>query len=486
MGGPGVAETIFGLSLVATFVIALSGRMASRRDVADSDLAGRDLNKWLVGFSAAATGNSGFIVTGAVGMGYVSGLYGVLFPLGWLFGDLLFWFLIPERLNRLARNNDSTTLAELLGHGLTGPASRLFRVLVAVILMVFLATYTSAQWLAGQKFLSTAFAFNEYGAFFLFSVTIVAYSTLGGFRGSVYVDTMQAVISLVCTALAVAVVISFALGDRAGFEANMATTSTEFFSLMPAGQITAGLGVLLGFAGAAFGFSLSQPQVMTRYFAASSPEETRGARWIYIGFVQFTWISMVLFGAVLRGVIPDIGDPETGLIEFFSRLAHPVLAGLIFAYIYAIIGSTANSIIVAVSQSIKRDILSGGAEGSAEQSTPFWIIGAVGVATIILSFALVGNVFTIATVSFSTVGAAIAGSVLIKVFDWRHSAGSLTMAVLSGLVAAYAWDAWGLDAFLNVAGVGIVVSLGVNWLYCILLLPSVHDDSIAGATPHNK
>ena len=138
------------------------------------------------------------------------------------------------------------------------------------------------------------------------------------------------------------------------------------------------------------------------------------------------------------------------------------LAGVIFAYIYAIIGSTANSIVVAVSQSIRRDLLPGGPGRPKERSTPLWIIAAVGIATIVLA----GNVFTIATGAFSKMGAAIAAPVAVKVFRFRHDATSLTLAVLSGLAAAYAWEALGFAAVLNEAGVGMAVGLLVNRMYC--------------------
>ena len=463
-----LAAIVFALSLVATFLVAWIGRRVSARDTGDRDLAGRGLNRWLVGLSAAATGNSGYIVTGAVGLGYVGGLQWSLIPLGWLLGDLLFWFLVPERLNRQARKAGATTLSEFLADGLSGRPAQLLRLLVAVILAVFLATYTSAQWLAGQKFVASAFGFGGYGAFLLFSVTIVAYSTLGGFRGSVYVDTMQAVVSLCSTVLALVFITSVALADGATFAANVRYAPADFFSLAPHGQYGASLGVLFGFAAAGFGFSLSQPQVITRYFAGSSPEETRSARWIYIGFIQVTWLSMTVFGAVLRGVMPGLEDPEAGLVVFFDAVAHPIVAGLVFAYIYAIIGSTANSIVVAVSQSVRRDILPLGTGGPKERSTPFWIIGAVGTVTILLSFVLAGNVFSIATGAFSKMAAAIAAPVAIKVFGWRHDATSLTLAVLAGLAAAYAWEALGFAAVLNEAGVGMAVGVLANRMYCSL------------------
>lgn len=166
-----------------------------------------------------------------------------------------------------------------------------------------------------------------------------------------------------------------------------------------------------------------------------------------------------------------VGGPEVPVVRLRVRRLRrfrPIVAGLIFAYIYAIIGSTANSIIVAVSQSIRRDLLPGGSGERKERATPFWIIGAVGIVTILLSFVLAGNVFSIATGAFSKMGAAIAAPSAIKVFGFRHDATSLTLAVLSGLAAAYVWEALGLAALLNEAGIGMAVGILVNRVYCAL------------------
>lgn len=60
------AETIFGITLVATFLAAFLARRHSRCDK-EGGLAELKLNRWLVGLSAGTTANSGF-VTGAVGL----------------------------------------------------------------------------------------------------------------------------------------------------------------------------------------------------------------------------------------------------------------------------------------------------------------------------------------------------------------------------------------------------------------------------------
>lgn len=466
----GLSGAVFLLTLALTFAAAAFARIKSARssvhsDHADEDLAGRGLNRWLVGLSAATTGNSGFIVTGAVGLGYAGGMQWLLFPMAWLLGDLIYWGLFPDRLNAAARNAQATTLSELLTHGLSGRTAKLIAVASALLLVVFLSMYTSAQWLAGKKFLSGVFDLSEVSALLLFGGTIVLYSSLGGFRGSVYTDTVQAVIRIFGTVVALGAVAWFALSDQAAFSANLESVGPEFWRISPHGSLLAAAGFVAGYAGAAIGFGLGQPQIVTRYMAGASPEETRAAKWIYIGFLQGTWLAMTTFGILLRGVMPDISDPETGLSLFFQSYMGPIATGIIFADVFATIASTSNGLLVAISQALRRDLLGhalGQNRSSLAITTAFTLV--IGLGTIAMSFILPGSVFSIAVDAVSKIGAALAGPVMIKIFRWRHSGVSLLAAMLSGLAAAYAWTVMGYSPAFNEAGIGIAVSLLVNLL----------------------
>lgn len=454
---------VFLLTVALTFGASAWGRLRGGRGT-EEDLAGRGLNRWLVGLSAGTTGNSGFIVTGAVGLGYAGGVQWFLLPLSWLAGDLVFWALFPERLNRYGRETGATTVSDLITAGLAGRLARIVAIVVAVLLVVFLATYTSAQWLAGKKFLSSILDLSEGRALALFGLTIVLYSALGGFRGSVYSDTVQAVIRIVGTAVALGAVAMMALADQVTFAANLRDVPADFWKLLPHGSLVLGAGFLAGYACAAVGFGLGQPQIVTRYLAGASPEETRGAQWIYISFLQGTWLAMTAFGILLRGVMPGIADPETGLSVFFRSHMGALATGVIFADVFATIASTSNGLLIAISQMVRRDLLGGLLRGRGNSLVAqSGLTLAIGLVTIGLSFVLPGNVFSIAVDSVSKIGAALAGPVMIKLFRWRHNAASLLAAIVVGLGAGYLWKAVGLGAAVNEAGVGVAASLAINW-----------------------
>ena len=450
---------IFLFTLAATFFVSFLGR-AHARKLNSNALADQKLSKWLVGLSAGATGNSAFIVTGAVGLGYTLGMPSLLLPFGWLFGDIAFWTFFPDKINRLGAETKAATLTDVIVSGLAPSMRRRIKLLAGTLILLCLTGYICGQWIAGQKFLEGAFGFPHLLSLVLFAALIVLYTGIGGFRGSVYADTLQAVIRIFGTSLALAAVIFVATRHPAAFWQNTAQASPTFFNLMPHGVLAATI-FMSGFAAAAFGFGLGQPQMTSRYLAGRSPRETRSAWWIFIGFIQFTWIAMTMFGIVLRGIMPAIADPEAGLSLFFRTDMGPILTGLIVADIFATIAATSNSLLVAMAQTVKFDLIA----MVTRRGPPLWpIVLVLGIASMAISAKLDRSVVTLVLSSISLLGAALAPAVMIRVLGWRRTGGSVIAAIIIGFITAALWKFFGLGAVLNEAAPGIAAGLAGNFV----------------------
>jgi Na+/proline symporter len=455
---------IFAVALLGTFVVSYLGRQHARRMEAGA-LAGQRLNKWLVGLSAGATANSGFVVTGAVGLGYTMGAQWLVLPLAWLLGDVVFWSIFPNRINDAGRTATASTLTDVVVHGLAPGYRRGLKVLVAVIVLTCLGGYVSAQWLAGQKFLQGAFDFGSTLSLVVFAALIVVYTSLGGFRGSVYADTLQAVIRVVGTVIAMSAAAVVASRNSDLFWHNIETAGPGFLQLFPQHSLFAGVMAVAGFAAASIGFGLGQPQMVTRYLAGASPTETRSAWWIYMGFVQSTWIAMTVFGMMLRGIMPSIADPETGLSLFHRSTTGPVITGIIVADIFATIAATSNSLLVAMAQTWKFDLLGRPSMRQGLQQELWQPVAFLGALTMAVSMTLHTTVVNLALTSVSLMGAGLAPAMMVRVLGWRHSGRSLVLAVLVGIATAALWRMQGLGGTLNEAAPGIMAGLLVNALF---------------------
>jgi len=454
------AGFVFMLTVLATFGVTFLARRHAA--VINSDtLSDQKLNKWLIGLSAGATANSGFIVTAGVGLGYVYGLQWLLLPLAWLIGDTIFWTFFPGRINSYGKRVGARTITDLISGNDTSRLTTIITVVVGLIIVVCLTGYTSAQWLAGQKFVHGAFGINPAGSLSLFAMVIIAYTTIGGFRGSIYADSLQSIIRIIGTIVALGAVLYVASGDWNLFQANIDAAGENFTNLFGMGSFLTILGFVAGFAAAALGFGLGQPQIVSRYLAGRDAQETQSAWWIYIGFVQFTWISMTVFGLFLRGVMPGIEDPEAGLSLFFASNFGAVLTGIIVADIFATIAATTNSLLVAMAQSFKFDMLERLIPKS--RKIPLAVITlALGVVSMFASLNVDDTVLNLAVTSVSLMGAGLAPAMIVKLMNFRHVQGSILIAIITGLSVAVYWKFAGHGAMINEAAPGICAGLIAN------------------------
>jgi Na+/proline symporter len=456
------AEVVFLVALLATYGVAIFARRRSERDT-NGGLAEMKFNRWLVGLSAATTASSGFIATGSVALGYTVGLKSLVLSIGWLLGELVFWYFFPARINRVGRESQATTVSDVLTYKLSGSASSLLSMLCGLIILVCLTGFLSAQWLAGQKFLSGAFGVSSSTAFALFALLIVGYSSIGGFRGSVYTDVLLAIIRIAGSIIALVAIVWFAMDDRISFSRNIAAAGTGFMS-MRFGGIAGTASFMFGMAAASVCFGLGQPQLFTRFLAGRSPEETRSAWWIYIGFAQFTWISMIVFGAFLRGVVPGIADPETGLSIFFQTNTNAVLTGLILTHVFATYAATSNGLLVTISQTITHNLIPRVYHEWNVRRSLLIATLLMGLISVLAAILMRGSAGNLAMSSMPLMGAGLAAAVMIKVLGWRHSAASLLCAVSGGSFVAVLWQLLGLGSFLYEAGIGTAGGLVINWL----------------------
>lgn len=454
---------VFILTVLATFGVTLLARKHAT-GLEGKPLSEQRLSKWLIGLSAGATANSGFIVTAGVGLGYVYGLQWLLLPLAWLIGDIVFWTFFPKRINEYGERVGARTLTDIIAGGSSTKLASLTAILVGLIIVVCLTGYTSAQWLAGQKFVNGAFGIGATESLSLFAIVIIAYTAIGGFRGSIYADSLMAVVRVIGTVIALTAVTYVAVQQGASFTANIESAGPEFLNLFGMGGPLTIIGFVLGFAAASLGFGLGQPQIVSRYLAGRDGDETQAAWWIYIGFVQFTWIAMTIFGLLLRGVMPDIADPEAGLSIFFASNFGALLTGIIVADIFATIAATSNSLLVAMSQSLKFDFLERVAP--SVKKVPLFVFTLVlGALSMIASLNSDGTVLNIAVTSVSLMGAGLAPAMIVKILDLRHTDLSIFLAILIGISAAIYWKFSGNSTMINEAAPGILVGLIVNYAF---------------------
>ncbi|NEO16714.1 MULTISPECIES: hypothetical protein [unclassified Moorena] len=174
--------TIFSFALFLVIFLWIGALAAKSSDNTESDylLGSRSFGKVFVGLSAGATGNSGWIMIGTVGMAYSMGVSAMLMVIAWFLGDLTFWTLFPDKINQISREQNSQTIPEFLGSTVKKPQGRrIITLIVAVITVVFIGAYTAAQFAAAAKTLDVFFGVDPTIGALIAAGSILVYCVTG-------------------------------------------------------------------------------------------------------------------------------------------------------------------------------------------------------------------------------------------------------------------------------------------------------------------
>ena len=348
-------------------ILAAIGVFSSKKIHALSDfyVGGKKLGYWVVAFSARATGESGWLLLGLTGMGALIGLKAFWVVLGEVLGVTICWLFMAKRFKRFTDKFESITIPDYLASRFNTTSHRL-RLLAALILMIFIIIYVSAQIDATGSAFELFFGWNYFwGAIVGFAI-VVTYIAFGGFVAVAWSDLFQGIMML----------LGLVFLPIVGFFVYRSTSSTpllDHLSSIDPG-LTRFLGTegfellnifgIIGFLTIGIGF-LGSPQIFVRFISVRDNAEIEKGTFVAIAFTILTDSAAVLTGMLGRALLTPSSDHSLQilgngaqnvlplLVEF---LFSPVLIGLYVATVLAAIMSTIDSLLVVASSAFTRDI----------------------------------------------------------------------------------------------------------------------------------
>jgi sodium/proline symporter len=449
-------ETTFTLIVFTVFVsifLWIGALAAQVSDKMENDylLGNRTFGRVFVGLSAGASGNSAWIMLGTVSFAYTTGIASFLILIPMFLGELAFWTLFSDKVNQLSIEQGSQTIPEFLGTTITEPqGKRLITLIVGLIAFCGIGAYICGQFSAAAKTLNAFFDVDYHLGIPVSASLILIYCVSGGLRASIWTDVVQTfVVMFVSFGMLILAVI-----DGGGVPAIISQLNAIDPDLL---NLTAGYDLwsfffgMLGLFLFGFGFDISQPHVLVRLMACRSPEETKRARWVYLGYVYSTWAAMLFFGVICRVLIPDIDDPEQILPFYAMQHLHPVLIGIVLAGIYSVIASTADSQLLVCSSALARDISpSLHRRMSRYFGTKFEQVVTllVGITAIVITLNLSASIFSSIVFAAGTIVISIGPAMLVVLLQRRSSTLALSLTMLVGVMITILWAVLGFDDIL--------------------------------------
>jgi sodium/proline symporter len=356
-------EIILASLVIYMVLMVLMGLWAMGRIKSASDffVANRSLGPIVIALAVFSSTLSGFGFVGGPGLVYSTGISSIWMASVAATGFAVSFFLISKRIRMIAELRDTVSLPDVVAARYNSEAARLL-IAITIILGVlgYMATQILAMALVLQSVLGATDAFAQItlvSTVVISSAVLIFYCVTGGIIASVYTDVVQGFIMMLAGVL---VVVTAASVFDGGFtEASQIIMEDDPEAIMPFGTfgVMASLAwfFLFGMGGA------GQPHVITKMMMNKNISDNRTIYPMTIVSYIFAAALWLAIGVIMRAVvISGSGDPlvasDAAAAEFLSMFAHPVLAGIVFAGLFAAIMSTADAFLNIGAAAIVHDI----------------------------------------------------------------------------------------------------------------------------------
>ena len=425
----------------------------------DYFLGGREMGGWVSALSAGASDMSAWVLMGLPGAIYFAGLNQIWISIGLIIGTVLAWFLIAPKLRRYSvKAGDAITVPEFLSNRFK-TKSPVLRVACAVVFVIgYLIYAASSVYACGNLF---AMLIPVEGAdmktigMIVFTIIILAYTLLGGFKAVCWTDFFQGMLMLAAL-MVVPIICSIFVGAN-GAQNNSAMPE-HFFSLLIYGSngevsvwgsianILTGLGWGLGYFG--------MPHIVVRYMAIKSKNEMKksqiiGSIWTFLILTMTTVLAIV----ARTYLATPLQSGEKELIfakvvrQMFAIGPLALLGGILIAAILAAAMSTADSQLLASSSAFASDFYKTVVNKKASDEKVLKVGRYAVVSITIFAFALallvyklnITNLMGLVSAAWSIFGAAF-GPVMVLSLFWRkfNYKGAVT-SIISGFIISILW-----------------------------------------------
>lgn len=465
--------------LLGVFLIAILAhrRQSAAEFEAEYYVGGRGLGAWVLALSWVATMFSGGAFLGYPSLIYSYGWVVAFWVSGSIVTALVGLAIVGKRINRLARQTGALTLVDLLRDRFQSDA---VGILCTLTIIPTTLVYLIAQFAAGTRILQSMLGTTYLTGIIIFTLSVVAYTTYGGFRAVAWTDTFQGIVMIV----GILVLLPLAVSAAGGLEAATRQLMIREDPVAEARGLDSGRHTYLygpgpeKVIGGEFGTvpkgtpqpdpwlpismgislfllrplaSVLLPTTVPRMLAFRDTAALRRAMILIAPYFLLMYGSSLV--TMNCGYSLDLGlsplEADRAVPELAKRVAPPVLAGLLIAAPFAAVMSTVDSALLVISASVVRDLV---------QKT--WYPRMSERTTRALIYAVTGGAGVIIFMMALMIEPAFLQPLII------HYAGSVTSALFWPGIATLFWKRATAAGVISGLMAGILV-----YVICVLLEP---------------
>lgn len=490
MDGNQVLTTSLFLAVVALTVYITFRASRNTSGAADFYAGGRSFSGVQNGLAIGGDYMSAASFLGISGAIALSGYDGFLYSIGFLVAWLVALLLVAEML----RNSGRYTMADQLAYRMRQRPVRQAAATSTVVVSIF---YLLAQMVGAGALVSLLLGVNSEFAknitIFAVGILMVFYVTVGGMKGTTWVQIVKAVLLMTGSALIVVLVLiqfNFNISDLLGTAASNTGKGSAFLepglkygtsTTSKIDFVSLGLALVLGTAGL--------PHILIRFYTVPTARDARKSVLWAIGLIGVFYLFTLVLGFGAAALLK--GDKAKEVATSGGNLASPLLAenvgggdgstggaillAVIAAVAFATILAVVAGLVLASSTSVAHDIYNsvmrnGEATEQEEIKVARIAAGAIGLVAILLAIpAQKLNVAFLVALAFAVAASANLPSILYNMFWKRFNTRGALWSIYGGLISSV-----GLVIFSPVmSGKGLDPKTGKN----LSLLPTDIDIS---------
>jgi sodium/proline symporter len=418
-----------------------SSRFASG-GISEFFVGGRKMHRFVVALSAVVSGRSAWLLLGVTGMSYKIGVSAVWAVVGYILVEMLLFLFYAKRLRNFSETYDCITVPDFFAARFQD-ANGILRIVSVVIIVLFMCSYVSAQFVAGGKTFAASFQIDPTTGIIITALIVLFYTMLGGFLAVSLTDMIQAIFMLFALIILPVITIT----AKGGLQLVVETLQQLDPKLIDPGAL--GMGGVIGFLGIGLG-SPGNPHIITRYMSISKADQLRVA-----AVVGTSWNVLMAWGALFIGLVgrvyfPDLlqlpaGDTENLYPTLAQQHLHPVLFGIVIASIFAAIMSTADSQLLVAASGIVRDLYEKIFAAKKIVSQKKLVVYSRGVVLLLVIISFVSGllaqqqVFWLVLIAWAGIGAALGPTSILALYWKGVSRSGIIAGMITGTLVTIVW-----------------------------------------------
>ncbi len=472
------------LACVALYMVACVavGIWAMRRTKSAGDffMAGRNLGIFVTAMAVFSSTLSGFGFVGGPGLVYRMGMSSIWMVICVTIGYALSFFLLGKRIRLFAEVYQPISLPDIVAIRYNSQTTRL---LISIAILCGVMSYLGSQIKAMATVLQEIIAENSSATWSLemcvgvSCAVLVFYCATGGIIASVYTDLFQGVIMVIASVL---IFFTAASCIDGGFSEMSQTIMDDNPEAMGPWGALGMMGCLSWYFLSALG-GAGQPHVITKIMMNRRISAAKHILPISVGgycISALLWLSigLVMRTLVLQGQHPELTSADAAAPQFLQAYANPILAGVVFAALFAAIMSTADGFLNIGTAAVVHDIPQA-IRGKSLQRELLWARVATVVMAVIASLFALYSPFSLVAI-LGKYGWGIFAAACVPVvaigFNWkRASATAANVSIISSLLinaAVLVAEKYGMVFPYGVDGSALALLASLTIFFAVALL----------------